>query len=159
MRRTERLVTGTLTAIVLFAIVAPDELANAEPTWPRSIDVFTTDEFPIQRQGFVRHTPPAAITRLTVHRVDGLEALAHVLSQGLPADAERAQAVVLARMHFDVARVGRLAEAGADALSLAIRYRIDRYPAIVFDDGESVIYGVTDVVDAIAIYRKARRRR
>jgi hypothetical protein len=41
-------------------------------------------------------------------------------------------------------------------LTLAARYGIDRLPAIVIN-GESVIYGVTDIPSAIQMYRTSKK--
>ena len=39
-------------------------------------------------------------------------------------------------------------------LSVAIQYQIDRYPAVLFDRGKAVVYGVTDLQQALGWYRQ-----
>ncbi|MDO8828256.1 TIGR03757 family integrating conjugative element protein [Methylophaga sp.] len=39
-------------------------------------------------------------------------------------------------------------------LSLATQYRLDRYPAVVFEQGRAVVYGVTDLHQALLRYRQ-----
>ena len=148
-----------LTGIVVLVVVSSCGRANADPKLPATIDIFTTAEFPIERSHFITDTPRARLTKLTVYRVDGLEELEQRLSENLPSDPARARDVALKRMQSGGLRIRQLAQHGADALEGAIRYRIDRYPAMVFNDGESVIYGVTNVEDAVVIYLRERNRR
>ena len=51
----------------------------------------------------------------------------------------------------DSAEVGQVARA-AVGLVRAAEYGIDRYPAIVFD-GQAVVYGITDIGEALSHYR------
>ncbi|MCD2452832.1 TIGR03757 family integrating conjugative element protein [Methylicorpusculum oleiharenae] len=44
-------------------------------------------------------------------------------------------------------------------LSLATQYRLDRYPAIVFEQGKAVVYGVTDLNQALLRYRQWQKTR
>ena len=143
---------------ITVVLIGRAELANADAKLPYTMDIFTTAEFPIRRIGFIADTSRERITKLTVYRVDGLEELEQLLSENLRNDPDRAQAIALERMQTDGARIRQLAQEGADALELAIRYGIDRYPAMVFNDGESVIYGITNVEEAVAIYLRERRR-
>ena len=153
----QRAISFALMTITV-VLIGPAELANADAKLPSIMDIFTTAEFPIQRIGFIADTPRARVTKLNVYRVDGLEELEQFLSVDLPNDPERAQAIALERMQSDGARIRQLARKGADALELAIRYGIDRYPAMVFNDGESVIYGITNVEEAVAIYLTKSRQ-
>ena len=47
------------------------------------------------------------------------------------------------------------AKNAAIGLAKAVQYGIDRYPAIVFD-GRVVVYGVTDLVEALDRYKAWR---
>lgn len=40
-----------------------------------------------------------------------------------------------------------------------VRYQLEKVPAIVFDDGRYVIYGLLDVREALVIYRAAMRKK
>jgi integrating conjugative element protein (TIGR03757 family) len=44
-----------------------------------------------------------------------------------------------------------------EGLVKAQQYRLDRLPAIVFDNGQAVVYGVTDLEAALSHYRQWRR--
>jgi integrating conjugative element protein (TIGR03757 family) len=77
------------------------------------------------------------------------------LSRNLPADQAAAKRTLERRMQ----QYGRqtLQQQLMDAyqgLSVAIQYRIDRYPAVLFDRGRAVIYGVTDLQQALSLYRQ-----
>ena len=50
-----------------------------------------------------------------------------------------------------------LARQSAAGLINAAEYGVDRYPAIVFD-GNAVVYGVTDIGEALRHYRKWKGR-
>ena len=88
---------------------------------------------------------------MTIYAVDGLERFEASLSQDLPVQEDAAKAEAMRRIgELDEARMAPAKEA-AIGLAKAIQYGVDRYPAIVLD-GHAVIYGVTDLVDALARY-------
>ena len=91
-----------------------------------------------------------------VYEIDGIERLEAELSRGLARDPERARRIALRR-------IGRLDDTvmwwpqrAAIGLSKVVQYGIDRNPAIVFD-GEAVVYGVTDIEQALHCYRQWQR--
>ena len=93
---------------------------------------------------------------VTIFVVDGLERFESGLSEGLPADPDVAKAEALRRIqHLDDARMVP-AKNAAFGLAKAVQYGVDRYPAIVFD-GRAVVYGVTDLVQAIDRYEAWQR--
>lgn len=156
----QRTASYALTAIAVALVMAgPRDLAHADAELPATMDIFTSAEFPIERIGFIANTARARATELTLYRVDSLEELEQLLNENLPNDPERAQAMALQRLQAGGARIRQLAQKGAEALELTLRYGIDRYPAMVFNGGESVIYGITNVEEAVAIYLTERRRR
>ena len=88
----------------------------------------------------------------TVYAIDGIERLRAGLSRDLPGDPQAAREIVLARFgHMEKAQGLRL-ENAAQGLVRAMRYGIDRYPAIVFD-GQAVVYGVSDIEAARQLWR------
>lgn len=111
---------------------------------PLSIEVFSTQEFPISGKDDRRLQGASA----TEYYVDGLEHLESTLSESLPNDAETARAEALRRIEqLDGAHMA-LAKNAAIGLAKAVQYGVARYPAIVFD-GRAVVYGVTDLVEAL----------
>lgn len=77
------------------------------------------------------------------------------LSQNLPANQAAAKHILEQRMqqHGRHALQQQLVSA-YQGLSLAMQYQIDRYPAVLFDQGRAVIYGVTDLEQALSLYRQ-----
>lgn len=117
---------------------------------------FSVETFAASRR-FVTGADREALRRaiVTTYRVNGLEQFESTLSEGLPTDTEVAKREVLRRIHqLDEARMAP-AKNAAIGLAKAVEYGVDRYPAIVFD-GRAVIYGVTDLVDAVARYEAWR---
>jgi integrating conjugative element protein (TIGR03757 family) len=116
---------------------------------PVRIEVFTAGDLPIQ--------PPASDgvplpTPIEVYEIDGIASLESALSKGLPADPDGAQRLVRKRLG-QVDRWRRdAARQSAVGLLNAAEYGIDRYPAVVFD-GDAVVYGVTDIGEALRYYR------
>ena len=140
-------------ALVALALFGP--LAFSVPVWAtdaRVIEVFTTGEQPVVGGEHER----LRTATVTIYAVDSLERFESGLSEGLPADPDAAKAEALRRIqHLDEARMGP-AKNAAFGLAKAAQYGVDRYPAIVFD-GRAVVYGVTDLVQALDRYEAWQR--
>lgn len=132
---------------VLVGLTLFGPLAFNVPVWAGDalvIEVFTTGEQPVVA---AEHERLRAST-ITTFAVDGLERFESGLSEGLPADPEAAKAEALRRIQrLDDARMAP-AKNAAFGLSKAVQYGVDRFPAIVFD-GRAVVFGVTDLVEAL----------
>lgn len=130
-------------------------LGAALPVWAGgvlSVEVFTTGERPVTGTD---HGQLRTAT-LTTYTIDGLERFQSALSEGLPQDPEAAKAEALRRVQqLDDTRMAQ-AKAAAVGLAKAIQYGVDRYPAIVFDE-RFVVYGVTDLVEALDRYEAWQR--
>lgn len=135
-----------------------------DPTWadqaagaqePRLIEVITDRAHPVTGV-------ESRSDRLNVQVFD-LDAPARLeaqLSEGLPNDPTTAAR--LARQRLEHLGRQRLATQFASAyagLLKALAYGIERYPAVVFDGGDSVVYGVTDLDQALGYYRHWRSLR
>ena len=140
-------------ALVALTFFGP--LAFSAPAWASDalvIEVFTTSEHPAVGAEHER----LRIAAITTYAVDGLERFESELSEGLPADADTAKAAALRRIQqLDDARMAP-AKNAAFGLAKAVQYGVDRYPAIVFD-GRAVVYGVTDLVEALDRYEAWQR--
>ena len=140
-------------ALVGLALFGP--LAFSAPVWAGDalvIEVFTTSE---QRVVGAEHERLKTAT-ITIYAVDGLERFESGLSEGLPGDPEAAKAEALRRIQrLDDARMAP-AKNAALGLAKAVQYGVDRYPAIVFD-GQAVVFGVTDLVEALDRYAAWQR--
>ncbi|MCA9233338.1 MAG: TIGR03757 family integrating conjugative element protein [Planctomycetales bacterium] len=114
---------------------------------PLNIEVFTSSEFSLTNQDERRLQG----TSMALYFVDGLEQIETTLSQDLPVQPERAKKEALHRIQqLDDDRMGP-AKNAAIGLARAVQHGVDRYPAIVFDQ-RAVVYGVTDLVEALDRY-------
>ena len=112
----------------------------------QSIEIFTTADRAVTGTDHDRFQSAT----VTVYAVDGLERFEAALSRGLPLHPS---AQPEAQRRLQQLDADRLAEAKQAAIGLAeaMQYGIDRYPAIVFD-GHAVVYGVTDLFEALERY-------
>jgi integrating conjugative element protein (TIGR03757 family) len=124
--------------------------AASQGDGPVRVEVFTGHDLPIQA---VRGADsPSASMTIEVYALDGIERFEATLSERLPTDRNAARRAAIARIPPpDSAEVDQVARA-AVGLVRAAEYGIDRYPAIVFD-GHAVVYGVTDIGEALRHYR------
>ena len=131
---------------ILSALCAPPCMAL------ESVDVFTDSTvFPVA----AGNISTASIgTTVEIHDLSARQRLLDEISQGLPSDPALAKALATARLGNGGFRQ-RLVAAEADA-ALAARYGIVKLPAIVFDRGAAVAYGLADVGQAVELYRRWR---
>jgi len=116
---------------------------------PVRIEVFTAGDLPIQPP--LSNGVPLPIP-IEVYEIDGVASLESALSKGLPADPDGAQRLVRKRVgQVDRSRLDHAHRSSAGLLNAA-EYGINRYPAVVFD-GDAVVYGVTDLGEALRHYR------
>ena len=140
--------SATLRCLLLITLIAsPTAFAASERSEPRSIEIFITSEMAIS----------GSQASATVYELDGLAALDRELSEGLSGDPAKAQRQALERINALGGGVRSRAEQAIGGLVLAQEYGITKLPAVVFDEGISVVYGTTDVGQAIEIYRAGRR--
>ena len=117
-------------------------VANSAFAEPR-VEVFTDHRHP------VAHTE--AIANVTVYRLDGLALAQDQLSEGLPSDPTEAATIAAQRLDAQPVLNEQMMQAGQGLTLAHLQYRLDRYPAIVFD-GTTVIYGITDLAIAYRLY-------
>ncbi|PCJ36264.1 MAG: TIGR03757 family integrating conjugative element protein [Cellvibrionales bacterium] len=118
------------------------------------IEVFTSSESPIKNSNIQRSSMGAGM-EFTRYEIDRISRFQGELSEGLPKDAAQAKQLVLARFQLMDAAVSQQLENSGKGLAKALHYGVDRYPAIVFD-GRAVVYGLTDVEEAIKRYTQWR---
>ena len=121
-----------------------------------NVDMFTAANSSISGKAH----PRLHAATVTVYAVDGLTQFESALSHDLPTDADAAKAEALRRIgNLNEARIA-MAKTAAMGLARAVQFGVDRYPAIVFNSA-AVIYGVTDLVEALQRYdawREAQSR-
>ena len=125
---------------LLLALPAPQAFAL------ESVEVFTDAAlFPV--------IPSNPGILVEIHDLSAQQRLLDELGQGLPGN-NPALAKEMAAVRLDAPGFRqRLAEATTGAM-LANRYGIVKLPAIVFDHGAAVAYGLTDVNQAIQLYQR-----
>lgn len=123
-------------------LLVPLLVADAAVAEPR-VEVFTDHGHP------VAHTE--AFADVTVYQLDGLALAQEQLSEDLPSDPEEASRIAAQRLDAQPMLNEQMMRAGQGLTLAHLQYRLDRYPAIVFDD-ETVIFGVTDLAIAHRLY-------
>lgn len=129
--------------------------AEAAPG-PESVIVVTSNQRPISNTDTMLISVDGSRPDIQVLNLDSVGDIEQRLGKGLPNDPEQARTMVGRR----IAQVGRAkldAELRAAYLPLGMMmtYGLDRYPAIIFDR-QAVIYGVTDLAQAVDQYRQWR---
>ena len=144
---------GSLVLVILTGnVVQASELAVATP---QVIEVFTSSDLPITGKSAINPDSVRSKTDLHIYELGGIQRIEARLSKGLTADPEQAKRVVLQRIQ-QIDEAGRTQmQRTAMGLAKAVQYGVDRYPAIMFD-GEVVIYGVTDIREALHLYQQWR---
>lgn len=144
-------------SLYLLGLALPLASIAAQP--PSQIDVFTDAAHPIENVAAVKQALGEKATVRTFH-IDAQARLNETLSKNLPADRDKAKAIALERIQaLNHTRLRQALTESFDGLMLAQRYGIDRYPAIVFDGGKRVVYGVVDLREALRLYRQSATRR
>ena len=139
MRRYTALLT-----VVLTGMVVQGQVQNSE--FPKLlIEIFVDGAGPVIRG------PESESVKIIVYRLAAIERFQQVLSRGLSADPEQARLLVLERLQEMEAGQGSELQQAAQGLVQALRYNLDRYPAIVLD-GKAVVYGLTDIEAASRLY-------
>lgn len=122
---------------------------------PRLVEMFTTADSPVNGETALDTQPGYREIEFCIYALEGIQRIEMKLSKGLTADPKQSKRVVLQR--FQQLQEGDRAQLQRTAMGLAkaMQYGVDRYPAIVFD-GEVVIYGVTDIREALHRYKQWR---
>ncbi len=124
---------------------------------PSRIDVFTDSAHPVANVAEVERELGAGVP-VRYFELDAQLRLEEALSEGLPADPDKARALALRRIRaLARERIGPELSRAVEGAIQAREYGIDRYPAVVFDDGDGAVYGVTDLAAALRRYRAWRR--
>lgn len=144
-----------LTLATLLALLA-QPAAGAEPAPITSVEVFANAAMVIA---------PPSDSRLaySVYRIDGINQVEQLMAQDMPTGEEEAKAYFNKNYATMMKRFKPLIRNAAEGLNLALRYQLDRIPAVVINQ-KAVVFGVASVDQAIAEYldheaRKAERAR
>ncbi len=149
--------TKRLYSIVFLGIcLSVRAFAMPTTTLPDSVVAITSDQKP-----FIDTKHMASLLRrygkaVTFHNLDEVDALEKQWSEGLPENEARAKKVFEERLSV----VGKATfeaqfKQAYAGLIFALHHNIDRYPVIIFDN-HYLVYGVTDLSEALDVYRHFR---
>ena len=129
-------------------VTATASIANANQLIPQNIEIFSTSKRPV-------HADPGR--KQSTYHLDALSLLEQALSQDLPSDPDKAKALALERVAAMEQALQDDVENAVEGLSLATAYGLRQLPAIVFDKGRYVVYGVENLERAIIIYQDFKK--
>ncbi len=125
-------------------------------TLPESVVVITSHKKPMDDHKNVTSLLRRHGKTLKFYNLDDVDALEKQWSAGLPNNEAQAKKVFEERL----SAVGKenfeaQFKEAYEGLILALQHKIDRYPVIIFDN-QYLVYGVTDLSQALSIYRRYR---
>ncbi len=122
-------------------LVGSQGLMAAEPG---RIEIFTTARSPVAT---------AAGRAVQIYTLDALSAIEAGLSARLPRDSEIAAQLASAEIQGAWRKNAETLTHAYQGLLKARQYSLQKLPAVVFD-GQAVIYGITDLSQALSHYRR-----
>jgi integrating conjugative element protein (TIGR03757 family) len=139
--------------LVSVAAIVFGDYAFAESFLPSSIVVVKDSQTDLSQSETARQLLKSNATELRIYDIDAVDRFESEINQLLPGDEAKTRQV------FDqyISRIGRKtfekdAIHAYQGIMTAVRYELEKYPAIIFD-GSSVIYGVTDLDEALLLYQ------
>lgn len=118
----------------------------------KQMDVFTND-------AYGANSLQAAVSQgwdVQLHNMDAYLKLKNHLSYERA--KTRSQAIALAKRNIGVLSAQELRSSLRGPIK-ALKYGIKKVPAVVFNDGESVVYGITDIDIALNLYAQWSRKK
>lgn len=101
--------------------------------------------------------PPQSSYSLKVYRLDAMVQIGQQITQQLPPGEEQAKLYMQQHEAQIRAKYKNQIINSANGMSLAIHYKLDRVPAIVINRA-SIIYGVSDVSQAVQLFLQSKGR-
>lgn len=148
------LLCGLALSVAAQAQVGPQ--ARGKPAATTNGGITSVEVFANSAMNVVTPTADAPYM-VKVYRVDGLAQIEAALNRGIPNNEAQAQAYFEAQQADIKKRYAAQAANAANGITRALHYKVDRIPAVVINQ-RSVVYGVTNVEQAVALYLDARER-
>ena len=140
---------------LLLGLALPLAASAVESGMPSRIDIISDAANPVENIPVVEKQLGSGAS-VRYFTIDAQARLDEALSKDLPADPEQARAIALKRIQtLDQPGLATELSESVEGLLLARRYGIDRYPAVVFDEGKHVVYGVVDLREAMRLYQQS----
>ena len=150
MKNTAQLIFATMIMVVLNA--STNTAQAAEPL--QSIELIFNNQTAMLNDTLQAALQGQGVT-VSSYNLDAAKSLSQALSQGLSNNPELAKKIMLERLHSQgSAALNQRYQAAYQGLIKSLHYQLDRYPAIVFNQGQAVIYGVTDLREAVQTYQR-----
>jgi integrating conjugative element protein (TIGR03757 family) len=119
-------------------------LATSAASQPPSIEIFMTARYPIAT---------ASTPAVLVYNLDLPALIEAELSMRLPQDRKAAAQLASAELQGTWRKSAETLTHAYQGLLKARQYSLQKLPAVVFD-GQAVIYGITDLSQALSHYRR-----
>lgn len=138
----------------MFSTISLSEENNSNKIYV--MQVVTLNDIPIKNTEYIKkHYPKIS---LEIFNLDDRYDLQDVVAKGLPTEPEkRDEAIAMAKKRLKLIDKQRVANT-FKAPMYASKYGINRVPAIVINN-TCVIFGITDLRQAVAIYKRERAER
>lgn len=149
-----QLMHSPLFLLFLTTVIFPALLhaGNTQTPMPARIEIFTNNRYQ------VTNTTTTEVP-VQIYNLDAPAGLEEKLSAGLPSDPEQAKAIALKRLGaLGAGQLAEMVNQAYEGTTQAMTYELVKIPAVVFDNGASVIYGITDIDNAIRRYQAWRQR-
>lgn len=149
MKAKYRYIILFISGVISFPVAAIPQLVL-----PDSVSVVTTNEKPLQNLDQVDSQLFRYGKTVSLYNLDDVDKFEKAISRGLPANEVKAKALLASRINAMGKREFEEKLLNAyKGLALVIKHKINRYPAIIFDD-HLVVYGVTDIEEALIRYQE-----
>lgn len=140
---------------LLLGLALPLASIAAESRVPSRIEIISDAAHPVENIAIVQKQL-GSFASIRYFTIDAQARLDEALSRDLPADPEQARAIALKRIQaLDQPGLAAELSESFEGLLLAQRYGIDRYPVVVFDEGKTVVYGITNLREAVRLYQQS----
>jgi len=140
--------------LVTMAIMALSLTLAYASTPLHSIEVVFNDQTPVSNASLMQSSLQAQGVTVALYNLDAPATVRNTLSQGLPANVELAKKILLQRLNQDgSAALNARYQTAYQALTQSLEYGLDRFPAIIFNHGQAVVYGVTDLAVALQMFQ------
>jgi len=122
--------------------------------WAKAeIEVIYNDQFPLS--GVAQITGSALQVKL--YNLDDARRLLDSFKKGLAPNGDLKQSKAMIMQRFNAMGKANLKKQFSQAyqgIIIGTQYGVKRFPVVLFDQGQSAVYGVTHLPDAIALYQQ-----
>ena len=158
--KAETVIVGALLSLVTLG-------SNAGLVLPTAIEIFTNDKYPVTGVNQVQRLMVNRSVEIRYYNLDQPKKIQAELNKTLqfprqartPAERQRAWEDAMRKQNDPQVRkiVDRLKNSYTGAVKAGFTYELKKLPAVVFDHGAGVVYGVNDLPTAVRHYDTWKR--